>query len=64
MCLVKVNFGIYNDLILKLEKDMVKYFIVKIEFCEYYLDNGFIFKKILNLFSNWVFLRFIFVIVE
>ena len=64
MCLVKVNPGVYNDLILKLEKNTAKYPIVKTELREYHLDNGSTFKKILNPFSNRVPLRFTIGIVE
>ena len=64
MCLVKVNPGIYNDLILKLEKDTAKYPIVKTELREYHLDSGSTFKKILNPFSNRVPLKFTIAIVE
>ena len=64
MCLVKLNPGIYNDLMLKLEKETAKYPIVKTELREYHLDNGASFKKILNPFSNRVPLRFTIAIVE
>lgn len=64
MCLVKVNPGIYNDLILQLEKNTAKYPIVKTELREYHLDNGASFKKILNPFNNRVPLRFTIAFVE